>query len=185
MNTTRAVLAAAVLTIAIAAAGCSATHHPPANRHAAPAARPAAQTATRLDQVPGSVPALPWEPSPAAIAAARRYATAALSYTWSRPADSWIEQVTPLCTPQWAATLRNSADGGTGGRPATITAHQTATATVLAVYPSAGPGPGQRLEVTARVAVTAVGQPLQTVPAVLSIDLLDQPDGAWLVAWTQ
>ncbi len=185
MNATRAVLAAAVLTIAISAAGCSASHHPPANRHAAPAARPAAQTATRPDQVPGSVPALPWDPPPAAIAAARRYATAALSYSWSLPADSWIGQVTPLCTPQWAATLRNSADGGTGGRPTTLNGHQTATANVLAVYPSAGPGPGQRLEVTARVTVTAAGQPPQTVPAVLSIDLLNQPNGAWLVAWAQ
>ena len=122
--------------------------------------------------------------SPAAAdAIARRYVTAALSYSWSRPPNTWIDQVRPMCTPQWAAAISDSTDGGAGGWAAVVAAHQVAVAAVTAAYPSAGPGPGRRLEVTAVVTVKAGDSRPSTHPAVLAVDLLGQSDGTWLVGW--
>lgn len=181
MNRYQAALVAVVLTTGVTAVGCSATasrHLIPqrsTGQHSAPADRPG--TATPGPPVPA------WNPPPAAVSVARRYTTAALSYVWNQPPGTWISQVAPFCTPQWEATLEQSADGGEGGQAVIVASGQTATAAVIAVYPSAGPGPAQRVEVTARVTVTAAAGLPQSQPAVLTIDLLAQPGGGWLVAW--
>jgi hypothetical protein len=78
--------------------------------------------------------------------------------------------------------LRSNADGGGGGWAAIVDGHDTAVARVLAVYPSAGPGPGQRLEITAQVTQTARSGTTTTTTA-LAVDVLAQPDRAWLIGW--
>lgn len=176
--------AAAVMT----AAGCGRpaavrTTPPPAHGAASaslipvPLPSPAAATSTTL-----AVPTPPWRPPPGAVTVAERYVTAALSYTWTEPPGTWIAQVTPISTPQWAAALTSNADGGSGGWAAIVAGHDTAAARVLGVYPSAGPGPGRRLEVTAQVTRTSVAGTSVATTA-LAVDLLPDAGGGWLVGW--
>ena len=174
---------AAPLTATVIAAGGCGSHpaptrsSPASSASAMPVPSPGSATSTTI-----AVPAPPWRPPPAAVTLAKRYATAALSYTWTQPPDAWLAQVTPICTRQWAAALTSNADGGSGDRTATVAGHDPAAALVLAVYPSAGPGPGHRLEVTARVTLTTpTGTSVATTA--LAVDLLAQPGGAWLVGW--
>ncbi|MCU4186450.1 hypothetical protein K6U06_18930 [Acidiferrimicrobium sp. IK] len=180
-------IAAPFTAAVIAAGGCGGpattarTAPTPASASASgsliPVPSPKASTSTTI-----AVPAPPWRPPPAAITAADRYVTAALSSTWTETPRAWIAQVAPICTQQWAAALASNADGGGGGWAAIVTSRDTAAARVLAVYPSGGPGPGRRLEVTAQVTRTGpAGTSVATTA--LAVDLLSQPDGSWLVGW--
>lgn len=180
-------IAASLTAAVIAAGGCGGpattarTAPAPASASASgslmPVPSPKASTSTTI-----AVPAPPWRPSPAAITVAGRYVTAALSYTWTETPRAWMAQVAPICTRQWAAALASNADGGSGGWAAIETSRDTAVAEVLGVYPSAGPGPGRRLEVTARV--TRAGPAGTSVATTaLAVDLLPQPDGSWLIGW--
>jgi hypothetical protein len=128
------------------------------------------------------LPPAPWRPPPAAVAVARRYVIAALSYSWTEPPDAWTVTVASICTPQWDRALRMNADGGSGGRSAIVAGHDHAGTRILNIYPSAGPGPGRRLDITAQVTLTSSSKQSVT-GAVLSVDLLPQPDGSWLIGW--
>lgn len=170
----------------MAASGCGGLALP---AHATPPVSPSASAS--LIPVPSSsaatsttiaVPAPPWRPPPAAVTVAGRYATAALSYAWTGTPGAWIAQVAPICTRQWAGALTSNADGGSGGWVAIVAGRITNAAQVLGVYPSAGPGPGRRLEVTVGVTRTGVAGTSVTTTAV-AVDLLAQPGGGWLVGW--
>lgn len=178
-------IAAPLAAAVIAAGGCGGqpatarTTPAPAKASALLIPVPSAGSATSTTM---AVPAPPWRPPPAAVTVAERYVLAALSYTWTEPPDAWIVQVAPICTRQWAAALAGNADGGSGGWAAIVAGHDTAAARVLGVYPSAGPGPGRRLEVTARVTRSSVAGTSVATTA-LAVDLLDPPGGGWLVGW--
>lgn len=168
-----ALAALAGLFAGLLAAGCAARH--PARPHLAPPARAVPPAA------PAAVPPPAWQPPAQAVEVASAYVRAALSYSWTQPPGAWVAQVRSWCTPQWAAALDADADGGTGGWAAIVADRDTATAAVLAVYPMAGPGPAQPVEVTATVTVSGVHPAVR--PAALAVDLLRGPDGVWKVGW--
>jgi hypothetical protein len=141
---------------------------------------PAQHAATTTTSVDTTAP-VAWGPDQAALAVAETYAKLALSYTWNTGPDAWIDRVAPLCTPQWAAQLRASGDGGGGGWAAVVAHRQSATASILAVYPAYGPGPGRRLVATAQVSLT--GAVPATGSMAIAVDLLPGPGGSWLVGW--
>ncbi len=207
-NRAAAFIAAATLATLTGVTGCAI--HPPAttaSQTANPKSNPPAHHQTAISAGPSppsiaaptmepsprpvhttpvtpAVPSPPWRPPTAAIAVAENYAVAALSFDWTHPA-AITDRLRPLSTPQWAAQLDADADGGGGGQADLIAAHATIVAHPLAAYPSVGPGPGKRIEVTATVTVTVLGHTPATSPAAVAVDLLAQPDGRWLVAWSQ
>jgi hypothetical protein len=147
-----------------------------------PAVPPSSPPSESAAPITPAVPSPPWRPPPAATTVAENYAAAALSFDWTHPGAA-AARLRSISTPQWAAQLDADADGGEGGQAGLIAAHATITAHLLSAYPSAGPGPGERIEVTAIVAV--LGHAPATHPAAVAIDLLPQPGGHWLVAWSQ
>lgn len=168
------------LAAGLAATACSPRHDTPAARPSSPLTSPL--SAGRTASTTG-VPAPPWQPNPEAVAVAERYVISALSYRWTDPPSEWIQRLAPWCTPQWRAQLLSSADGGAGGWTTVVAERASAYARVLAVYPSAGPGPGHRLEVTATVVRSAFGSPPRTGTAAVAVDVVAQPGGGWLIGW--
>jgi hypothetical protein len=171
---------AASLLLAALGAGCAPVDHPGSHLVSSANAQKPGIATVAVPSTAAKLPGLPWSPPAAAVIAARRYVTAALSYSWTLPPNAWIAQVSSVCTPEWAAAVAANSDGGAGGWPAVVATHQSAVTSVTATYPSAGPGPGRRLEVTATVTITGT-QP-STRAAALAVDLL-QADGTWLVGW--
>lgn len=174
----RVVFAGGALVVVFSAASCSAGAPTwPSDGRPTPSS-PVAEGSTTT-----GLPAPPWHPSPQAIAVAESYVTTALSYSWTEPPSRWIDRVAPLCTTQWKRQLLSSADGGTGGWASVVSNREQASARVLAAYPSAGPGPGQRLEVTAIVVHARAGQQATASPAVMAVDVVAAPSGGWLIGW--
>jgi hypothetical protein len=181
---TRLTALAAVTVTAAIAGGCgtrpAGTAEPAAQRPAPPAnVRPLGFTPSPSPTVTSTtlpLPAAPWAPPPAAIEVARRYVIASLTFTPGETPRAWGQAVAPWCTPAWAAELADSAgcDNAIGDGANSVT--------ILAVYPSAGPGPGGRLEVTAQVTSRDTAGGTRSLAA--AVDVLRQSDGAWLVGWS-
>jgi hypothetical protein len=122
---------------------------------------------------------LAWAPPPAALSVAERYVLTELSFRWNAGPAAWLGEVAPLCTSTWAAELRHSADGNSGGWAAVVANHEVAQATLLGAYPAVSP-PGQhRIEIAGQVAITG-SQPASRVSTVM-VTLVPQGD-QWLVA---
>ena len=119
-------------------------------------------------------------PLPAqAEAVARGYARAALSYRYDQGPGAWVQAVAAVSTPAWAARLGAESDAGGGWWAGVVGRREVAEATVVAVHPAHGLGPGRQAVVVARVVVGGA-EPGERI-AVVSLDLLPT-DAGWRVA---